>query len=159
MDNKLPTSVEQFLDRFSQAMASEGLPRPAGRILGLMFVENRDVSAAELSEKLQISRSNVSGNVRVLENFGLLERTRPAGERQDLFRLPADPFIPLLVAGAARAKRVKNLVAECRSELGSELGNANSRLKDLENFFGHASQWLEGMQNSWPESQRDNCDT
>ncbi len=155
MTTSLSPAVSAFLDRFSHMMAGEGLPRPAGRMLGLLFVEGRDQSATELSEKLSISRSNVSTTVRLLESFGLVERIRPPGERQDRFRLPADPFVPLLQAGAARAARMRDMVQQCRQDLPPHLRDAGTRLAELQSFFSHASTWLERMRDDW---NKENCD-
>ncbi len=149
MPSSLPAPVLEFLDRFSQMMAGEGLPRPAGRMLGLFFVEGGEQSAADLSRKLRISRSNVSTTVRLLESYGLLERTRPPGERQDRFQLPADPFVPLLHAGAARAARMRDLVRDCREGLPATLAPAGTRLGELQSFFGHAAGWLGRMRDDW----------
>ncbi|HEY0930594.1 MAG TPA: MarR family transcriptional regulator [Gemmatimonas sp.] len=148
-----PTVVD-FLDRFSAMMEPEGLPRPAGRMLGLFFVEVGPLTAEELSEQLQISRSNVSTTVRMLESLGVVHRTRLPGERTDRFRLHDDPFVPMLQASVARAERMRELVKGCRSALPASLKPAAQRLRPLEQFFGHAAQWLTEMAGAWPRGRR-----
>lgn len=147
-------AVVEFLDRFSAMMEPEGLPRPAGRMLGLFFVEGGPFTAEELSERLQISRSNVSTTVRLLESLGVVHRTRMPGERTDRFRLHDDPFVPMLQASVMRANRMRTLVRECRSALPASLKPAAQRLRPLEQFFGHAAEWLAGMAGAWPGGRR-----
>lgn len=146
-------AVRDFLDRFSLMMEAEGLPRQAGRMLGLFFAEGTEQTADALASKLGISRSNVSTTVRLLEALGVVERTRRPGERQDFFRLPADPFVPLLRAGVMRADRMRATVAECRAGIPRSLASASARLGDLERFFGFAAGWLGDMEQDWPRGK------
>jgi DNA-binding transcriptional regulator GbsR (MarR family) len=142
-------AVQEFLDRFSTLMEPEGLPRPAGRMLGLFFAEGGEQTAEELARRLQISRSNVSTTVRVLESLGVVERTRRPGERHDRFRLYADPFVPMLRASVLRAARMRDMVGACRAELPPRLREASDRLAALQAFFGHAAGWLAQMEAAW----------
>lgn len=145
-------AVQEFLDRFSTLMEPEGLPRPAGRMLGLFFAEGGEQTAEELAQRLQISRSNVSTTVRLLESLGVVERTRRPGERHDRFRLYADPFAPMLRASVLRAARMREMVGACRAELPANLRGASDRLGTLEAFFGHAAGWLARMEADWEPS-------
>ncbi len=154
MDPHRHPAVTAFLQRFSSMMALEGLPVPAGRMLGLLFVQGRDLTAEELARQLSISRSNVSTTVRLLETLGLVERFRLPGERKDRFRLPEEPFRPLLGASVVRAVRMRDSVLECREELPPELLPAGERLGDLARFFGFAADWLARMHQEWtPEAE------
>ncbi len=59
-------------------------PPMAGRLLGYLAVcEPRDPTISELAEALLASRSAISGAVGYLENLGLVQRSRAAGERMD----------------------------------------------------------------------------
>jgi DNA-binding transcriptional regulator GbsR (MarR family) len=147
-------AVQEFLERFSAMMEPEGLPRPAGRMLGLFFAEGGEQTAEELARRLRISRSNVSTTVRLLESLGVVERTRRPGERHDRFRLYADPFVPMLRASVLRAARMRDMVTACRGELPAALQEASDRLGTLEAFFGHAAGWLAQMEAAWEPSAR-----
>ncbi len=59
-------------------------PPMAGRLLGYLAVcEPREPSIGELAEALLASRSAIAGAVSYLENLGLVQRSRAAGERMD----------------------------------------------------------------------------
>jgi DNA-binding GntR family transcriptional regulator len=61
-----------------------GFPPMAGRLLGYLTVcDPEQQSIAELADALMASRSAITGAIKVLENFHLVERTRAAGERVD----------------------------------------------------------------------------
>ena len=55
-----------------------------GRLLGYLAICNpREQSIGELAEALLASRSAIAGAVKALENLGLVQRSRTAGERMD----------------------------------------------------------------------------
>lgn len=135
-------------------MEPEGLPRPAGRMLALFFADGGELTAEELAGRLGISRSNVSTTVRVLESLGVVERARRPGERQDRFRLPPDPFVPMLRASVLRASRMRDMVGATRADLPRSLRDAAERLGALQTFFAHAAGWLDDMQAAWPPPPR-----
>ena len=147
-------AVREFLDRFSAMLEGEGLPRGPARMLGLLFITGGEQTAEAMSDALGVSRSNVSTSVRLLESYGLVERRRHAGERHDVFRLPPEPFVPMLAAGVARASRMRDLVGECRAALPPSLGDASDRLAELQQYFGFAAGWLATMLTDWTSGRR-----
>ena len=55
-----------------------------GRLIGYLAVcDPREQSISELADALLASRSAIAGAVNVLENLGLIRRSRAAGERMD----------------------------------------------------------------------------
>ena len=61
-----------------------GMAPMVGRLLGYLGVcEPREQSISELADALLASRSAIAGAVTTLENLGLIQRSRAAGERMD----------------------------------------------------------------------------
>lgn len=61
-----------------------GFPPMAGRLLGyLLICDPRQQTIDELSDALMASRSAVTGAVKLLEVYGIVQRARAAGERMD----------------------------------------------------------------------------
>ena len=54
---------------------SDNLPRIAGRLFGLLILEDEAFSLRELADRLQVSRASVSTNARILTEMGLAERS------------------------------------------------------------------------------------
>ena len=63
-----------FIERMGVALDSDGLPRIAGRIFGLLLVSEDPRSLDDLAAELRVSKGSVSTNARLLEQRGLLER-------------------------------------------------------------------------------------
>src|ERR1700733_9950368 len=61
-----------------------GMAPMVGRLIGYLGVcEPREQSITELAHPLLASRSATAGAVNTLESFGLIRRSRAAGERMD----------------------------------------------------------------------------
>jgi len=61
-----------------------GMAPMVGRLLGYLGVcDPREQSISELADALLASRSAIAGAVTTLENLGLIQRSRAAGERMD----------------------------------------------------------------------------
>jgi DNA-binding MarR family transcriptional regulator len=65
-----------------------GMAPMVGRLVGYLAIcDPREQSIAELAEALLASRSAIAGAVNTLENHGLIQRSRAAGERMDRVRI------------------------------------------------------------------------
>ena len=65
-----------------------GMAPMVGRLIGYLAVcDPREQSISELAEALLASRSAIAGAVNYLENLGLIQRSRAAGERMDRVRI------------------------------------------------------------------------
>ena len=86
----MPTDKEMtFADHAGRFYARRfGFPPVVGRLIGYLAVcDPREQSISELAEALLASRSAISNAVSYLENLGLIERSRAAGERMDRVRI------------------------------------------------------------------------
>jgi DNA-binding transcriptional regulator GbsR (MarR family) len=75
-----------FTDLIGQFYTSKyGFSPMVGRVLGYLAISDPiQQSIADLAKALLASRSAITGAVKVLEHFGMVRRTRSAGERVDL---------------------------------------------------------------------------
>lgn len=107
MDTRNPvTDIRgEFIEKNGLVAQGEGLPRIAGRIMGLLIFDGRPFSFSELAEELQVSRGSVSSNARLLEELGVIERTTRPGERQDYFKLADQPYVSIMRSAQVRANR------------------------------------------------------
>ncbi|MDP9075502.1 MAG: MarR family transcriptional regulator [Actinomycetota bacterium] len=82
----MPTDAEiTFADHAGRLYARRyGMAPTVGRLLGYLAIScPREQSIGELAEALLASRSAIAGAVKALENLGLVQRSRTAGERVD----------------------------------------------------------------------------
>ncbi|MGB1262571.1 MAG: GbsR/MarR family transcriptional regulator [Cognaticolwellia sp.] len=124
---------ETFIEGMGVVAQADGLPRIAGRLIGVMVLEQGPFSFSDLAIKLGVSRASISTNTRLLENMGVIERTGKAGDRQDYFQLADDPYVKLLHGLVFRMNKAKKLVDSTRKNLSD--GAQQQRLQALQDFY------------------------
>lgn len=134
IDDAETAAAEAFIERMGFIVQAEGLPRIAGRVLGLLILEGGPIGFADLAARLQVSRASVSTNTRLLEGLGVVERTARPGERGDSFRLADRPWRRLLEGSVERMGRVRETVAKTRKAMPAD-APAQGRLKELGDFY------------------------
>lgn len=137
--------ISEFVEQLGLIGEADGLPRIAGRLLGLLVVYGGPLSFAEIAERLQISRGSVSTNTRLLEHLGVIERVARPGERQDHFSLAPDPYYRLMSRFADRARRSRGIVEKTKDALPSDWSDARKRLASLSSFYGQMGEMSEAL--------------
>ncbi len=135
MDTSKNTTVEEFVERMGLIAEGDGLPRIAGRIMGLMIIDGGPRSFKELAEQLAVSRGSISTNTRFLEHLGVIERIAQKGERQDYFQLATAPYVRMLQGSVDRAVKAHSVVAHARNQLSVDDEGARRRLDELSAFY------------------------
>ena len=129
------TPESAFVEQLGLIYQAEGMPRIAGRIIGLMILNARPFSFDELSRALKISRGSVSTNTRMLESWGVLSRVSMPGERQDYFKLSKRPYSQMLERQLEKTRRVRGQVSEARDRIPEEHAIARARVDELISFY------------------------
>ncbi len=137
--------IEAFVERVGLIAQADGLPRIAGRIMGLLVIHGGPFSFAELAKRLQVSRGSISTNSRVLENLGVIERVTRPGDRQDYFQIRSQPYVELLKGSLGRLYKAREAVAGTRRKLPADWSDTQTRLADLEAFYGGLIERTEAM--------------
>lgn len=135
MEQKINDTINQFIEQMGMMAQSDGLPRIAGKILGLMLIDTGPFSFGEIAERLEVSRGSVSTNTRLLENLRVIDRVSKMGERGDYFQLAHDPYAKLLQGVSQRMEKSISILKETRSLLPLSMEKSQSRLFDLEHFY------------------------
>ncbi|WP_394681928.1 GbsR/MarR family transcriptional regulator [uncultured Comamonas sp.] len=135
---------ELFIERNAIQAETSGLPRIAGRLIGIFLLDGGPISFAELAERMQASRASVSTNTRLLERLGIIERVAMRGERQDFFSLRANPFLIVLEQSIADCQRFTTYVDELLA--ASPLpADATARLQQAQDFHAVTAQTLQEL--------------
>jgi DNA-binding transcriptional regulator GbsR (MarR family) len=135
MERETEQAIVEFVERMGLITQAEGLPRIAGRILGLMVVHGGPFGFADLAERLSVSRASISTNTRLLEDLGVIERTATPGDRQDYFRLSRQPYARLMRGVVERMRRAREVVQGAQGELPPDMAAAQERLAELDAFY------------------------
>lgn len=142
-------AVLRFVERFASTLADAGWPRMAARVfVVLLATDSGALTAAELSEELQVSPAAVSGAVRYLTHLDLISREREIGTRRDLYRVDNEAW------QAALTKRDQALGRWAAGLLeGSELLGpgtpAGRRLTESAEFFDFLRREVELIMDRW----------
>ena len=87
----MDTQLAQYVEEVALFWEQQGLPRIAGRILGLLMVcDPPHRSARQIAEQLSVSKGSVSTMVRLLLASGSIEVVAIPGERATHYRLSPD---------------------------------------------------------------------
>lgn len=124
---------QQFLERFAVALETDGFPRIAGRIFGLLIMCDDDLSLDEIAESVGASKASASVNTRMMEEKGLVDRVSRSGDRRDYYKLSADPFGRTIESRLQRWDRVREVMGEGMSDPALPLC-ARTRLKEFDSL-------------------------
>ena len=86
----LRTAQRQFVSLWGEMAEHWGINRTMSQVHALLMISPDPITAEQIMEELQISRGNVSMNLRELIHWGIVRRINVAGDRRDFFTAEAD---------------------------------------------------------------------
>ena len=136
MTDEIKMVRERFIEQMGVISQGDGLPRIAGRLMGLMIFDGRPYSFGELAIELQVSRGSISTNARTLEQVGVIERTSNPGDRQDYFQLADDPYVNILKGAMTRSRKACETVNKTVNALPKQgHTEVRARLDAFEQYY------------------------
>jgi biotin operon repressor len=88
--------IEEFIEMMGRQLEEQGAPRIAGRMFGYLMMMEEPESLDQLADKLQVSRTSISTNARLLVDWGLVHRATFPGDRRDYYQIADDMHLRLL---------------------------------------------------------------
>ena len=82
----------RFVMHWGEMGTRWGVSRTVSQLHALLFLLGRPAHAEEISEILQVARSNVSNSLRELQNWNLVRVVHLLGDRRDHFAAAQDPW-------------------------------------------------------------------
>lgn len=122
---------DRFIERAAVQMEADGLPRIAGRIIGLFLLMGGPFSFSEIAERLQVSRGSISTNLRLVRERGVIELVSRPGERQDYYQLAANPYRSSIARALDQLESLRHLAQETADELGKQDPAVHKRLQNM----------------------------
>jgi DNA-binding transcriptional regulator GbsR (MarR family) len=142
-----------FIERMGLVLESDGLPRIAGRIFGLLLVSEDCRSLDELASELRVSKGSVSTNARLLEQRGVLERNSRPSDRRDYYRVTPDLFSQTMAQRVARWQRFHEAIREARTSLPIRSRKVLVRLEEYEAAYAFMSEVIQEGLARWRDER------
>jgi DNA-binding transcriptional regulator GbsR (MarR family) len=143
--------VQHFVEQMALICEEDGMPRGAGRILGLLLAEDGPFSLDELAERLQMSKASVSTNARMLEQHGMIRRVGALGDRRDFYRAEQDPWESMLQTAQDKWRRMARVFAEAAEQLPAGNDNGRRRLREAGRFHQLLLEASRQLVETWRE--------
>lgn len=142
----------RFVEQMGQLAEGEGLPRIAGRLLGVLMLDASRCGLDELALELDVSRASISTNVRLLQSMGFIQRITVPGDRRDYWQVP-DPSSSLLAVGIRRMRVMQNAIREMR-KMAKATSLTDGRVVQIEQLYDQAISRGERLLTRWQQSRR-----
>jgi DNA-binding transcriptional regulator GbsR (MarR family) len=82
--------VRQFVEHWGMMARSWGINATMGELFALLYITGGEWTADALKEWLNVSRGNVSMNLRELMSWGVVHKVHRQGERREFYRAETD---------------------------------------------------------------------
>jgi DNA-binding transcriptional regulator GbsR (MarR family) len=139
----------QFIESMGLALESDGLPRIAGRIFGLLLVSEEARSLDDLAAELGVSKASISTNARLLEHRGVLEQVSRPADRRDYYQVPHDLFSHTMSQRLARWQRFHEAIGAARTSLPIRSPEVRDRLEEYEQAYAYMSRVIQEALGRW----------
>lgn len=164
----LTIARREFVDLWGQMANHWGINRTMSQIHALLMISHEPLTAEQIMDELQISRGNVSMNLRDLINWGIVRRTSIAGDRRDFFTTEADVWSMFQIILRERKKReldpILTRLDEClqhagkKSDAGADAADKAAheayvtRVTELRDFFNTFHRLFSALLDNQPGS-------
>lgn len=90
MNSKLVIAQDKFMDDIGKLCDSFGLNRFIAQLYALLYLSDKPLSLDDMATRLNVSKGNVSINIRVLEQWGAAKSIWIKGSRKDFYEAELD---------------------------------------------------------------------
>ncbi|MFN3842345.1 MAG: GbsR/MarR family transcriptional regulator [Rehaibacterium terrae] len=155
---KLPPLIQAFVLHFGEMGSRWGINRTVGQIYALLFVADRALNADEITEKLGVSRSNVSMGLKELQAWRLVRLEHRPGDRREYFSAPEDVWTIFKTLAEERQRReVEPTLSMLRDALlvspdSAEERHAQARMREMYALMEQMTEWFAEIRKLSPET-------
>ena len=147
---------QKFILHWGEMGIKWGINRTVAQIHALLFISPKPLHAEEITDTLNVARSNVSNSLKELQGWGIVKRVHVLGDSRDHFESMKDVWEMFRVVLDERKKREIDptvaLLRECVAEAHKDKETdeyTEQKLKDLADFFDTTTAWY-GQIREWP---------
>jgi DNA-binding transcriptional ArsR family regulator len=145
-------AVATYVERFGDTLTDAGMPRLASRVFAqLLADEDGRMTAAELTEALDVSPAAISGAVRYLTQTYLIGKERERGSRRDVYVVQADAWHGAMLSRDRVLSQIESNLRAGVPAVGGITTPAGRRLQLSVAFLEFLAERLSGMEAEWQE--------
>ncbi len=142
---------KQFVLHWGEMGSMWGVNRTVAQIHALLFVHGKPLNAEQLSETLNVARSNISNSLKELQAWNLIRVTHELGDRRDYFETSVDVWELFRTIVRERKERefdpttrlLQSLVAS--PDFERETADAQDRIRATLELMQKLGVWSEEM--------------
>ncbi len=144
----LPPLSQAFVLHFGEMCSRWGINRTVGQIYALLFISARPLTADEITERLGVSRSNVSMGLKELSSWRLVRLSHQPGDRRDFYTAPEDVWAIFKTLAEERQRReVDPTLSMLRDALletpdSAEERHAQARMREMHDLIEQLTDWF-----------------
>ena len=144
-----------WIESVALHLEEDGLPRIAGRIVGLLMIcDPPHRSAAELVRELGASKGSVSAMTRLLHDAGTLRKVAVPGERATYFALAPDSLERKLAQRVGRMDGMRAIAAQGLALLGDAPSERRERLRRVEAMYAFMQREVAALLERWAQERQ-----
>lgn len=96
---------DQFILHWGEMGGRWGINRAIAQIHAILLLSENPLTAQEISDRLQIARSNISTGLKELQTWGLVTTAHQKGDRREFFSALKDPWEIFTIIADRRLER------------------------------------------------------
>ena len=150
---KLTALTQSLVLHFGEMGSRWGLNRTLGQMYAVIVLTEQPLNADQISEALQISRSNVSMGLKELKSWNLIKLQHIPGDRKEYFTAPEDVWeIAKTLLVERRKRELDPTLSSLRDALLQSPANdddkyAQQRIKEMHDLMEMITVWSTELQN------------
>ncbi len=154
---ELSPIAQRFILHWGEMGSRWGVNRTVAQIHALLFLAGRPMDAEEISETLNVARSNVSTSLKELQAWKLARISHVMGDRRDYFETGADVWeLFRLIVEGRKQREIDPTITVLRDcmlspEIKAEPAGVQQRVRETLAFLETLTAWSEEMLKLSPE--------
>lgn len=155
---QLSEQGNQFILHWGEMGTRWGVNRTVSQIHAFLYYTGKPANAEQISETLQVARSNVSNSLKELQNWNLIQVTHMMGDRRDYFETSLDIWQLFRTVITERKSRefdptvnfLQSFLEE--NKFNNDEDEARKRVQSMLELMQTLSVWGDEMINLKPET-------
>ncbi|MEP7099606.1 MAG: MarR family transcriptional regulator [Burkholderiales bacterium] len=147
----LSPNLSRFVLHWGEMGARWGVNRTVAQIHALLYITGRPMHAEEITDTLDVARSNVSNSIRELQSWNLIRLVHLAGDRRDHFESSTQVWELLRTIVRERQRReiaptievLQSLLAD--PSINKEPAEAKLRMRETLELLQTLTAWSDEM--------------